>query len=73
VSGLAHWSIGDRPANVGSVKENRVVPSNSELHPSIKQRMSEKKVPIRKQNEIVFEAYKGLDWRSKIYVCETSD
>lgn len=67
--GLAHWSMGDRPANYRSKKEDRYVPANSVFHPSIEQRMSEAEVPIRREGKVEKEKYKGLYWRSKLPEC----
>lgn len=64
-NGLAHWSIGDRPANLGSKEEDRVMPEGAILHPSIQKRKMEKKVPVRKNNQVVFEKYNGLYWDSQ--------
>lgn len=71
--GLAHWSIGDRPANAGSEEENRPVPVKSIFHPSIQKRVAGKKVPIRKMGKVVFEKYNGLDWESEFRECRSSD
>lgn len=45
--GLAHWSIGDRPANLGSECEDRMPDSTAQKDPSIEQRKSVAKVPVR--------------------------
>ena len=73
VDGLTHWSIGDRPANLGSIYENRVVPEGSILHPSIEARMAAQAVPVRKNKQVVMEKYQGLDWISELYECKALD
>ena len=49
--GLAHWSIGDRPANVGSKCQDRPLPTEEDLHPSYYERKEAGPVPIRKNGE----------------------
>ena len=46
--GLAHWSIGDSPANTGSECEDRIPPSNAEIHHSVEERKNPAPVvPVR--------------------------
>ncbi len=45
--GLAHWSIGDRPANLGSHCEDRIPDSTAKMDPSIDQRKSASTVLVR--------------------------
>ena len=67
--GLAHWSMGDRPANYRSEEEDRYVPANSVFHPSIEQRKSETEVPIRREGKIEKEKYEGHNWSSILPEC----
>jgi hypothetical protein len=46
-NGLAHWSIGDRPANIGSKCVDRHPPENARIHPSVEERKRASPVPIR--------------------------
>lgn len=50
--GLAHWSIGDRPANLGSDCEDRVQPDNEDIHPSADARRAGGLVQVRWKGEI---------------------
>ncbi len=72
--GLAHWSIGDRPANLGSKEENRSVPSDPDLHSSISDRMNAENVYIRKSKdkikEYILEKYSGYNWKTEIWQCK---
>ena len=45
--GLAHWSIGDRPGNIGSRCEDRVPPSGAVMDPSVKVRRDAGIAPLR--------------------------
>ena len=45
--GLAHWSIGDRPANIGSTCEDRLPYSGARIHPSAEERKKASTVRIR--------------------------
>ena len=45
--GLAHWSIGDHPANLGSECEDRHPPQDSQIHKSVYDREQSSPVPIR--------------------------
>lgn len=45
--GLAHWSIGDRPANLGSKCIDRHPPAGAKLHASVEKRKKASPVPIR--------------------------
>ncbi len=47
VMGLAHWSIGDRPANWGSRCIDRVPPAGAEIHASVEERKKASPVPIQ--------------------------
>lgn len=44
--GLAHWSMGDPPANIGSDCKDRRIPSNAKIHESFGARKSSGLVPI---------------------------
>ena len=44
---LAHWSMGDRPANTRSDCEDRELPSQESLHESYAQRIASAPVPVR--------------------------
>jgi uncharacterized protein (DUF2235 family) len=48
-SGLAHWSMGDRPANLGSECVDRQPPEDAEYHDSVDERKRASPVPIRWQ------------------------
>lgn len=45
--GLAHWSIGDRPANIGSHCADRHPPVGARIHDSVEERKRAAPVPIR--------------------------
>ena len=45
--GLAHWSIGDRPANTGSKCVDRHPPEGAEIHASVDERKRASPVPLR--------------------------
>lgn len=47
ITGLAHWSIGDTPANMGSDCEDRHPPAKAKIHPSVNDRKKFSPVPIR--------------------------
>lgn len=55
--GLAHWSIGDRPANLGSDCEDRQPETTGREHPSAEQRRSGGPVPIRWHGQTKLVAY----------------
>lgn len=50
--GLAHWSIGDAPANLGSYCMDRKAPPSGDIHPSVFSRKEEILVPVKVRNEI---------------------
>lgn len=50
VKGLAHWSIGDKPANIGSECEDRIPPNNVEIHHSVEERKNSAPVRIKGKN-----------------------
>lgn len=56
-SGLAHWSIGDRPANTGSKCKDRILPDNAVVHESVAARVDSGKVPLQVKGEIVERVY----------------
>ena len=45
-AGLAHWSIEDYPANIGSVCLDRRPPLDAKTHPSVEERKKLSPVPI---------------------------
>lgn len=45
--GLAHWSIGDRPANIGSECEDRTPDANAQIDASVAARKRASAVPVR--------------------------
>jgi uncharacterized protein (DUF2235 family) len=45
--GLAHWSIGDRPGNIGSECQDRVMPARAVMHPSVQARRDAGSAPVR--------------------------
>jgi uncharacterized protein (DUF2235 family) len=45
--GLAHWSIGDRPGNIGSKCVDRKPPKNANIHSSVEERKRASPVSIR--------------------------
>lgn len=47
VKGLAHWSIGDSPANFGSSCEDRTPPQGAQIHASFNERREFSPMPIR--------------------------
>ena len=51
--GLAHWSIGDSPANIGSVCEDREPPVNAAMHNAVQVRKNAGNVRIRKEMDNV--------------------
>lgn len=55
--GLSHWSIGDRPANIGSECLDRVIPPNAEIHQSYKDRKSAGMAPVRIKGKIEDKIY----------------
>lgn len=59
--GLAHWSIGDAPANIGSVCEDRVIPADATIHESVDERKNAGKVSIRIEENNV-KMIKDLDY-----------
>ena len=44
---LAHWSIGDAPANTGSSCEDRLPPPGAEISPAVDRRRASGNVPLR--------------------------
>jgi len=46
-SGLAHWSIGDHPGNIGSEYQDRQPPAGAIIHRSYCERSSRSEVPIQ--------------------------
>lgn len=55
--GLAHWSIGDSPANIGSDCIDRDRPTSAEIHESFNERMTFSPVPIRLDGTVVSREY----------------
>jgi uncharacterized protein (DUF2235 family) len=55
--GLAHWSIGDPPANLGSVCVDRVPPTDPHLHSSVEARRNAGLVPVKLKEEITHLTY----------------
>ncbi|MBQ5950233.1 DUF2235 domain-containing protein [Massilia sp. ST3] len=55
--GLAHWSIGDRPANAGSDCEDRIPPANATIDPSVKARSAAGQAQIRIQGAVALKPY----------------
>ena len=55
--GLAHWSIGDSPANIGSDCIDRHIPTSAEIHESFNERKKSSPVPIRLDGTVVFLKY----------------
>lgn len=51
--GLAHWSIGDFPANLGSDCEDRTPSEQAQLHKSVEERKSADHVPVRVKGKLV--------------------
>jgi uncharacterized protein (DUF2235 family) len=51
-SGLSHWSIGDRPANIGSKCLDRVLPQNAKIHQSYENRKNAGVASIRIMGEL---------------------
>lgn len=51
-AGLAHWSIGDSPANYLSECKDRVPPDNAERHPSVDARRAASPVPVRWKGQV---------------------
>lgn len=58
-AGLAHASICDFPANLGSDYEDRAIPPGAVLHASVKSRMQNGEVPLRKNGKIIYKPYNG--------------
>ncbi|MEW8279790.1 MAG: DUF2235 domain-containing protein [Candidatus Thiodiazotropha sp.] len=56
-SGLAHWSIGDSPANYLSKCEDRVPPEIADIHPSVNARRDASPVPIRWKGNLRYMPY----------------
>lgn len=73
--GLAHWSMGDPPANAFSDFENRHVPTDAVMHNSVEQRKQLAAAPIRKTektlqpDELVLENREGIS-KGKVIVIE---
>ncbi|MEA2078259.1 MAG: DUF2235 domain-containing protein [Pseudomonadota bacterium] len=63
--GLAHWSIKDFPANVGSDCIDRHIPANANIHTSFSERKNSSPVPIRMEGMV-----KSLNYPIK---CSTID
>jgi hypothetical protein len=51
--GLAHWSIGDFPGNLGSECIDRLIPEGAVIHPSFYTRKISAPVPIRWEGEVI--------------------
>jgi uncharacterized protein (DUF2235 family) len=51
--GLAHWSIGDSPANWRSDCEDRILPMGAEVHRSFEVRKNSGPVPVRVDGKVV--------------------
>lgn len=45
--GLSHWSMGDKPANIGSQCADRITPPQAVLHESVGQRRAAAALPVR--------------------------
>lgn len=54
---LAHWSIGDAPANTGSTCEDRVRPAEDRQSLAVAARSAEGPVPLRVHGKVVTRAY----------------
>lgn len=57
--GLAHWSIGDFPANIGSDCEDRVLPEGAVVHESFHLRKKYGPVPIRINGQVLRSPYQS--------------
>lgn len=55
--GLAHWSIGDRPANLGSECVDRSPPEDAKFHNSFNERKNSSPVPVRWQGSTKYLNY----------------
>jgi len=55
--GLAHHSIDDFPANIGSYCEDRILPDRAIIHPSFEDRKKSSPVPIIKDGKRKFLSY----------------
>lgn len=55
--GLAHWSMGDSPANTGSECVDRKIPEGANIHVSFEQRKLSAPVRIRRSGKISPESY----------------
>lgn len=53
---IAHWSIGDRPGNIRSKCENRMIPPGAEIDDSLKN-IKDQSVPIRMDGKTVYLSY----------------
>ncbi len=58
-AGLAHASICDFPANLGSEYEDRDMPPDAVLHESVRTRIQNGTVPLRKNGQVINVAYSG--------------
>ena len=58
-AGLAHASICDFPANVGSDYEDRDIPQGAVLHASVRTRIQNGAVPLRKNGKVIHKDYSG--------------
>ncbi|WP_374247141.1 phospholipase effector Tle1 domain-containing protein [Zoogloea sp.] len=54
---LAHWSIGDAPANAGSTCEERERPADDTLSPTVDTRGAGGAVPLRVRGKVLTRAY----------------
>jgi uncharacterized protein (DUF2235 family) len=55
--GLAHWSIGDSPANWGSECEDRGPPEGAQIHRSFEERKSSSPVPLHINETVKLQPY----------------
>jgi len=55
--GLAHWSIFDKPANMGSICEERYPPQNAKIHQSFYEREKGGPMPVRINGEVKYLKY----------------
>lgn len=54
---MAHWSVGDRPANIGSKCRDRDIPGGADVHESYFKRKSNGQAKIRKNGDEALAAY----------------
>lgn len=64
--GLAHWSIGDFPANMGSDCEDRAFPEGAIVHESFHVRKNSGPVPIRIEGQVLHAPYQSRHCDSQV-------